>query len=88
MLKKELLVLKERGIFDVINGILVGKPQDEMYYEEYKDIYFEVIDNKELPILYNVNFGHATPRCVIPYGIKIQVDANKKKIFFLESMFG
>lgn len=88
MLKKELLALKERGIFDVINGILVGKPQDEMYYEEYKDIYFEVIDNKELPILYNVNFGHSTPRCVIPYGINVQVDANKKKIFFLESMFG
>lgn len=87
LLRKELLVLKEQGIFNVINGILVGKPQDEMYYEEYKDIYFEVINNKELPILYNVNFGHSTPRCVIPYGINVQVDADKRKIIFLESIF-
>ena len=78
---------EERGLFDVINGILVGKPQDEMYYEDYKNIYVEVIDNKELSILYNVNFGHSTPRCVIPYGINVEVDAEKKKIVFLESMF-
>ncbi|GLC81495.1 S66 family peptidase [Lacrimispora brassicae] len=87
MLKKELLALKVRGILKVVNGILVGKPQDEMYYEEYKAVYSEVIDNKELPILYNVNFGHATPRCVIPYGMHVKVDAAKKKILFLESMF-
>ena len=30
---------KEKGMFDYINGILVGKPQDEVYYEEYKKIY-------------------------------------------------
>lgn len=87
LLKKDLLSLKKQGIFDVVTGILVGKPQDEMYYEEYKDIYLEVIDDKELPILYNVNFGHATPRCVIPYEIQVKIDVTKKKIFFLESMF-
>ena len=36
------------------NGILVGKPQDEAYYQEYKDILIRVIDNEELPIVYNV----------------------------------
>lgn len=87
ILKKELLALKEQGIFDVISGIIVGKPQDETYYEEYKGVYLEVIDNKDLSILYNVNFGHATPRCVIPYGIQVKVDADKKKIIFNESMF-
>ena len=87
MLRKELLSLKEQGIFDVINGILIGKPQDEMYYEEYKTVYIEVIHNKELPILYNVNFGHAAPRCVIPYGLHVKVDAFQKKILFLETMF-
>lgn len=32
--EKELIALKDTGIFDVINGIIVGKPQDEQYYEE------------------------------------------------------
>ena len=38
---------------------LVGKPQDEAFYEEYKEIYRKVIGNNELPIVYNVNFGEA-----------------------------
>lgn len=87
LFKKELLALKNTGIFDVISGIIVGKPQDEQYYDEYKKIYYKVIENKELPILYNVNFGHAQPRCVIPYGIEAEVDLDEKTITLNESMF-
>lgn len=87
LLRKELQTLKERGVFDAVSGILVGKPQDEKYYEEYKEIYAEVVENKELPILYNINFGHAMPRCVLPYGIEAEVDMEKKTITLLESMF-
>lgn len=85
--EKELLTLKNTGIFDVISGIIVGKPQDEQYYEEYKEIYFKVIENKDLPVLYNVNFGHAYPRCIIPYGIETVVDLDKKVIILKESIF-
>ena len=52
----------------MVNGVLVGKPQDEAYYQEYKDILIRVIDNEELPIVYNVNFGHAMPRCALQQG--------------------
>ncbi|MGE5676702.1 MAG: LD-carboxypeptidase, partial [Pseudomonadota bacterium] len=85
--EEELLTLKQTGIFDVISGILVGKPQDEAYYEEYKAIYGKVIEDKELPILYNVNFGHAHPRCVIPYGIEAEVDLKEKCIRYKEKLF-
>lgn len=85
--EKYLNLLKSTGIFHVIQGILVGKPQDEEYYEEYKEIYLKVIENKNLPILYNINFGHGYPRCVIPYGIETEVDVDKKTITFLESFF-
>ena len=70
--------LRSKDIFDVINGIIVGKPQDEQYYEEYKEIYYKIIENKDLSIIYNVNFGHAYPRCIIPYGIEAEIDLNKK----------
>ena len=64
-----------------LKGLLVGKPQDEAYYKEYKDILIKVIDNKELSIVYNVNFGHAAPRCALQYGVFAKVDMKQKKIY-------
>ncbi|WP_337961031.1 hypothetical protein [Caloramator sp. mosi_1] len=73
-------------MFEVISGIIVGKPQDEAYYEEYKEILCRVIDNNNLPILFNVNFGHAYPRCIIPYGIEAEIDLDNKTITIKEAM--
>lgn len=80
LVEKELLMLKEKGVFEVISGIIVGKPQDETWYEEYKNVYKEVIGDEKLPIVYNVNFGHALPRCALPIGQKVTVDMKQKKI--------
>lgn len=85
--EKELNTLKNTGVFDVISGIIVGKPQDEEYYEEYKEIYYKVIENRNLPIIYNVNFGHAYPRCIIPYGMEAEVNLDKKTITLMEPFF-
>lgn len=81
--RKALLTLEDTGIFDVINGMLVGKPMDETYYEEYKQILSEVIQNPELPIVYNINVGHALPRCIIPFGVDATVDVEKQRITFM-----
>ena len=78
--EKEIVLLKERGIFDVVSGVLVGKPQDEAYYDEYKTILVKVVNKPDLPIVYNVNFGHAAPRCVLQYGAMVGVDMKKKKL--------
>lgn len=86
-LKKMLLKLKETGLFSVINGILVGKPQNERYIEEYKFIYREVVDNETLPILYNLPFGHAYPRCLLPCGVNVTVDLDKRAVTFEETYF-
>ena len=81
LFEREVLLLKEKGVFDVVKGVLVGKPQDEAYYQEYKDILIRVIDNEKLPIVYNVNFGHAMPRCALQYGAVAKVDMKQKKIY-------
>lgn len=78
--EKEIAILKEKGVFDVVSGVLVGKPQDEAYYDEYKNILVNVVNNSELPIVYNVNFGHAVPRCALQYGAMARVDMKQKKI--------
>lgn len=87
LFENELTELKKRGVFEQVNGIIVGKPQDETYYQEYKEIWKKVIGNPALPVLYNVNFGHAYPRCVIPYGVEVQVLAEEQKIILQHSMF-
>ncbi|WP_024470309.1 S66 family peptidase [Treponema pedis] len=80
--KKMLIKLKETGIFEVIGGVLVGKPMDEVYYDEYKRLLVEIIGNVNLPIVYNVNIGHAAPKCIIPFGIDSIVDTEKQLIRF------
>ena len=74
--------LKEAGVFGAVNGVLFGKPMDEAYQAEYHRILIDVIHDPTLPIVANVNVGHATPRCIIPFGVNATVDANKQKITF------
>lgn len=81
--RKMLECLKERGIFAQVEGVLVGKPMDECYDEEYKKILVEVIDDAALPIVCNINVGHATPRCIVPFGKKAKVDAAEQVIRFI-----
>lgn len=80
--------LAAQGIFDVIKGIVVGKPARRSKYETYKEVYRRVIGieatHPELPILYNANFGHALPIAVIPYGIQCQLDMDHKTFTLLE----
>lgn len=78
--------LAAQGILKRLKGIMVGKPQGETYYEEYKAAILQVIVNeeklKDLPIFYNVNFGHAKPIGIIPYGIAAELNCKNKTIFF------
>lgn len=80
--------LQAQGIFDVIAGILVGKPARRSKYEPYKNVYRRVVGKEaghpELPILCNVNFGHAEPIGILPYGLKCRLDANRKTLSLLE----
>ena len=80
--RKAVLALKETGIFEVISGVLVGKPMDEAYAQEYKQILVDTIDRPDLPIVCNINIGHAQPRCIIPFGAAATVDADNQVIRF------
>jgi muramoyltetrapeptide carboxypeptidase LdcA involved in peptidoglycan recycling len=78
-----------QGILHRINGILWGKPYDNLYYEEYKKIIRKVVAGElglsNLPILYNMNFGHTAPMTVLPYGALAQIDCERKQFRILES---
>jgi muramoyltetrapeptide carboxypeptidase LdcA involved in peptidoglycan recycling len=82
--RRALKYLKEKGVFDVVSGVLVGKPMDETYVEEYKRHLIDVIGDPRLPVVCNINIGHAEPRCIIPFGVEAVVDVEKKVIQFAE----
>lgn len=80
--------LAAQGIFDEISGILVGKPARRSKYEPYKEVWKQVVGfeagHPELPILYNLNFGHAEPIGVLPIGARCRLDAEQKTLTLLE----
>ena len=80
--------LHAQGILHAIRGIVVGKPAVKEKYEPYKAVYRQVVGFEaglpELPILYNVNVGHAYPIGVFPLGLRYEIDCEKKSLTLLE----
>lgn len=77
-----------QGILQKANGIIFGKPQDEKYYDEYKEEIQKVMkeyDLEDLPILYNLNFGHTEPKFILPYGAMTEINCDKGTFTILES---
>ena len=79
--------LKKQRVLELVKGIIVGKPMDETYYEEYKDVYKKVLEGIDTPVLYNINFGHSVPRCILPYDALTEVDYDHPKILIKEKIF-
>lgn len=82
--QQSLEYLKERGVFEAVSGVLVGKPMDETYAQEYRQLLVQVINKPDLPVVFNLNIGHAMPRCIIPFGIEAVVDVDNQIIKFTE----
>lgn len=80
--RQALLYLKEYGLFDVLAGLLIGKPENECYFDEYKKILVEVVDAPDFPIVTNLNIGHASPRCILPFGVPATVSVPEQTISF------
>lgn len=77
------------GILQSVKGIIFGKPYDNLYYEEYKKVLIKVVREElklvDLPILYNMNFGHTAPMCILPYGALAEIDCEGKSFSIIES---
>lgn len=78
-----------QGVFEKINGLIVGRPYDNKYTDEYNSIFLEVIrdecGNAELPIITEMDFGHTSPIFTIPYGVSAEINPVEKKFNIIES---
>ena len=86
-LKYILRALGAAGALANAVGIVVGKPYDDLYYEEYKSEYRRVtaeLGRADMPVLYNAGFGHCEPKCCLPYGAEAEIDCENKTFAILE----
>ena len=80
--EKTLTFLKNAGVFGAVSGVLAGKPMDGVFEAEYKRLLRETLEPFGLPVVFGINVGHALPRCIIPFGVDAEVDANEQVIRF------
>ncbi len=78
---KALSYLRAAGVFDAISGVLVGKPMDEAFDAEYRALLLDAVP-ASLPVVWNLSVGHASPHCILPFGVPATVDAEKQVITF------
>jgi len=80
------------GILKRLAGILFGRPGGQVppgRFEEYDRAILQVVAEEEgladLPIITRMDFGHTYPVCVLPYGIRVEIDCDTRCLRIIES---
>ncbi len=76
------------GILQKAKALLFGKPYQGRYYEEYKNSILKIISELQLfdlPVVYNMSYGHNEPMCILPYGAFAEADCGNRTFTILES---
>lgn len=85
-----LQVLRHAGILDRISGMVVGIPDriDGLDSPDasptLREIVLDVLGDRDIPVLGNVEFGHAGPNLPMPVGIRVALDAQQRSLSLLE----
>jgi len=78
-----------QGVFEKISGLILGRPYNNKFVDEYNKILLQVIryeqGNDQLPIITEMDFGHTCPTFTIPYGVVAEIDSEQKTFSILES---
>ena len=76
-------------VFKHINGLLLARPYDNVYWKEYDEMLLKVIREEEgldeLPIITGMDFGHTCPIFTLPYGINAAIDCKKQTFSIVEN---
>jgi muramoyltetrapeptide carboxypeptidase len=73
-------VLRHCGILDRISGMVVGVPHaiDGLESPDASPTLPEIVlGDRDIPVLGNVEFGHAGPNLPMPVGIRVALDAQR-----------
>jgi muramoyltetrapeptide carboxypeptidase LdcA involved in peptidoglycan recycling len=77
------------GALQKLKGLLIGKLCEYKPFDEHKSVLLEIVNDKyglnNLPIVANMNFGHTSPICILPYGALAEIDCESKSFSIIES---
>jgi muramoyltetrapeptide carboxypeptidase len=84
-----LQVMRHAGILDRIAGMVVGVPREIIGLEPgasptLPEIILDVLGDRDIPVLGNVEFGHAGTNLSMPVGIRAARDAQQRTLSLLE----
>ncbi|WP_425246400.1 S66 peptidase family protein [Streptomyces sp. NEAU-NA10] len=85
-----LQTLRHCGILDRISGMVVGVPHaiDGLGGPDASptlaETVLDVLGDRDIPVLGNVEFGHAGPNLPMPIGIRVGLDARQQTLSLLE----
>ena len=84
----DLHVLRLGGILDRIAGLLIGPTETITVMEEapqsLRDVVLDVLGDRDIPVIGNVNLGHAGPNLPLPLGVRAAIDADALTISLTE----
>ena len=87
-----LRALAAQGVLKRIAGLLFGRPGGEVgaeHFGEYDQAILDICVGEEglseLPIVTNMDFGHTDPMLVLPYGVELQIDCDRREIAITEN---
>lgn len=75
-----LTTLERSGVFDAIAGLIIGRPMgyDDDRKKEMLDSVARRTESAGIPVLADVDIGHADPMLTLPIGKKAQLDAGAR----------
>jgi len=89
---RTLRVYARMGILNQLSGILFGRPGGDVppeKFDEYDRAILQVVREEEgmtdLPIITNMDFGHTSPICVLPYGLQAEIDCDNQSFSIIEN---
>ncbi len=83
-------VMRHAGILDRISGMVVGIPTRIDGLEgpdaspTLAEIVLDVLGDRDIPVLGNVEFGHSGPNLPMPVGVRVVLDAQQRTLSLLE----
>jgi muramoyltetrapeptide carboxypeptidase len=84
----DLHVLRQAGVLDRISGMVVGRPFEveatKPGPDSLRDIVLEVVGERDIPVLGDVDIGHGGPNLPMPLGIRAEMDADALALSLLE----
>ena len=92
--------LGAQGILERLSGLLFARPGNERFknkeeerawlakYPEFDEVLLMALKEfgrTDMPVVTNMDYGHTLPQLILPYGVKAEINPNKKTVALLES---